>query len=389
MNSAPQLPSFHGQLAVVYDDYMMTLGGGERSALAYALALQNLGFTVEILSRNAVPSTDEIEKVFGSEFASIRLRQIPNTSIFDYLKPAGLRVFVNHTFMSFERNPAAIGIYSQMFPVTEITKSTHPDETDNLASYNLMLSNSSFTKRYTDGMWSFPIDRNHVLHPPIGAGHLQLADQHGGTLPKKEKYFVNIGRFNPGTHNKNQKIIIEAFLAARDRFSSLADWKLILIGNANEDSESRAYHKDCVSLAKDSKGSVEIHANLPANVLSKWLTEAFCYVHATGAFTLPGADPFKCEHFGLSIIEGMAHGCIPLVYARGGIFDILEPGKMGIPYITPTGLVEGMGEISDLYGTDQAAQMNTDNIEAAQVCSQANFTESLAGHISQQIRASS
>ena len=72
---------------------------------------------------------------------------------------------------------------------------------------------------------------------------------------------------------------------------------------------------------------------------------------------LPSEVPQACEHFGLSIAEGMAHGCLPLVYARGGIFDIFDVEEGGVPYITFDGLVEGFAEIAEQWDAETVSEM--------------------------------
>ncbi len=372
------LPSFREQLAIVYDDHMATLGGGERSALAYALALKNLDFTVEILAQRALPDPADVIRTFGAEFRDIPVRQIRTGDLTAHLRLASPTVFVNHTFMDFHANPARVGIYSQMFPVTSITSRSHPRETRALSTYQLLLSNSSFTKKYSDATWEFPTRKSHVLHPPIGQRVTDAKPEILRTLAAKKKQFVHVGRFNPGTHNKNQQVVIETFLEARNRFPSLNDWRLLLIGNANQDSAARSYLAECKKLAAASGGTVEIRQDAPEDELFKALAESFGYVHATGAFLAPGVEPFKCEHLGLSIIEGMASGCIPIVYARGGIFDVLEPGKMGVPYMTRSGLIEAYQEVVDSFGSPRADAMQRANVEGASTVSFPAFQLRLA-----------
>ena len=64
-------PCFKEQLAVVYDDYMSTLGGGERSALAYAKALSDLGFTTQLISTLPLPSKSSIIELWHYLIAGV------------------------------------------------------------------------------------------------------------------------------------------------------------------------------------------------------------------------------------------------------------------------------------------------------------------------------
>lgn len=370
-----ELPSFREQIAYVYDDYMDTLGGGERSALAYALALKQLGFIVEIIGRRPMPEPSVVTRLFGDEFAGISLRSVGDTNIYTFAKAAEPTVFVNHTFMSFVPNPAKIGIYSQMFPVTQISRQSNPRDASALGTYNFMLSNSSFTKQYTDEWWDYPTQRSKVLLPPIGIKFSNEAKKIliNGVVGKNRQ-FVNIGRFNPGNHNKNQKTMIETFIVAQRRFPLLKNWKLLLIGNVNTDIDSQKYFRECQQAAADSDGAVEFYCGVSDSELMALLAESAAYVHATGAFIPPGQEPHKCEHYGLGIVEAMSHGCVPLVYARGGIFDVLVPGDMGIPYITRDGMIEGYGIIAGKFESGEFSKMAQKCAGAASHQNQDRFT---------------
>lgn len=377
-----ELPSFREQIAYVYDDYMDTLGGGERSALAYALALKQLGFTVEIIGKRPMPDHQIIKKLFGDEFVDIPLRYVSDGNIYTFAKAAEPTVFVNHTFMSFLPNPARIGIYSQMFPVKEITRPRNSSDVEALSSYRFMANNSSFTKQYTDAWWDYPTERSKVLLPPIGTKFIHKAERLIQTgINAKARQFVNIGRFNPGNHNKNQKLIIDSFIEARQKYAELKNWKLILIGNVNSDQDSQNYFQACQKAAGPAGSNIEFRCGISDAELMASLLESAGYVHATGAFIPPGQEPHKCEHYGLGIVEAMSHGCIPLVYARGGIFDVLTPGDMGVPYITREGLVEGYKLIAQRFDSGEATSMALRCLKAASRQSQSRFTLQFAALI--------
>jgi|GEM_PF-1818880 len=379
-------PSFAGQLAVVFNDYMHTLGGGERSALAYARALMDFGFETEILTRNEVPKASRIQETFGNEFADVPIRKISARQLYSYLKPAGVMVFVNHTFLSFEPNPGKIGFYSQMFPERTVRRHEHSREWAALQTYSSLLCNSSFTQTYSLGRWDFPAEKTHVLIPPISSAVIQARDQYKKFLPTKKKQFLNLGRFNPGVHNKNQKIIIEAFLAACNESTALKDWTLVLCGNRNQDSASEQYYSDCQGLADKSNGLVKLRANLPVDELHQLLEDSFGYVHGTGAFVPAGVSPEKCEHFGLAIAEAMAHGCIPLVYARGGIFDVLDQKNGGFAYANRQQLIAGFQKISQMYSSEDAYQFQISNVSSLDRVSREHFTQRLLELILGEIR---
>lgn len=379
-------PSFAGQLAVVFNDYMHTLGGGERSALAYARALMDFGFETEILTRNEVPKASRIQETFGDEFADVPIRKISARQLYSYLKPAGVMVFVNHTFLSFEPNPGKIGFYSQMFPERTVRRHEHSREWAALQTYSSLLCNSSFTQTYSLGRWDFPAEKTHVLIPPISSAVISAAHNYSLALPQKSKQFVNLGRFNPGVHNKNQKLLIEAFLEAQRECEILQGWKFVLCGNKNGDPASADYFESCRILAELSDGRVVIRPNVDVAELHEILRQSFGYVHGTGAFALPGESPEKCEHFGLAIAEAMAHACIPLVYARGGIFDVLDHREGGIAYSNRSQLLEGFRKIATLYEDENLHRWQQKNLTSLDRVSREAFSKGLLSHITQELK---
>lgn len=348
---------YSGKKAVVYDRDITGLGGGDREALAFAKMLESFGFDTRVLTNVLpLPSKERIAIAFGDEFAEVEMIQVDEEETTSFLKDYKPDLFFNQSYMSYLPNPVPFGIYRQMFPVQKLWQESSPREVAAVNTYTMILNNSSYTKKYTDLHWDYPAEQSHVLHPPLAAASISKAEEFLEHPPVKKRTFVSIGRI---THHKNQQVMINAFLEARRRFPILADWDLLLIGNRVDNEKERQYFAECQDLVASSEGSIQMEANAPYSRIEEALTEAFCYVHAAGAFHLPGDEPQACEHFGLSIAEGMAHGCLPLSYARGGIYDILNVDEGGVPYITYEGMVEGFAEIAEQWESPTIAEAQT------------------------------
>ena len=366
--SVPQtLASSTARRAIVYNDDLWELGGGERSTLAYAKALQELGFLAEVLSVGEVPPRETLNAHFGDEFACVPIRTLSRSLIDSSALGSDVAIFVNHTFMSFLPNPAPLGIYAQMFPAWTLRSPEHKREIKAVQTYQLMLSNSEFTQKYTRLRWPIRPRRLGVLRPPIGSVAVEWARRFAFELPRKTKQFVHVGRFNPDMHNKNQLVIIETFLQACARHPVLRDWRLVLMGTLGASEAARLYHEQCSTRAALSAGRVSVRTNVSEAELNAALTESFAYVHATGAFFPKGLAPERCEHFGLSILEAMAHACLALVYGRGGIWEVADgnPGVRG--YLTVEELIDGYAHLASLYRTSDASKFQTRNISQALV----------------------
>lgn len=59
------------------------------------------------------------------------------------------------------------------------------------------------------------------------------------------------------------------------------------------------------------------------------LAEASSYWHAKGGGVNAALEREKCEHCGISIVEAISAGCVPVVYGEGGPKEIVERGVSG------------------------------------------------------------
>jgi glycosyltransferase involved in cell wall biosynthesis len=365
--------------AVIFNDYMHIRGGGERSTLVYALALKNLGFEVAIVSRNPIPDDAGIREFFGEEFAGIETRRIAARDINRALKGSDIDLFVNHCNGAVPRNPAPFGIYVQMFPRTHVSWWRSPRQYHNLQSYQLMVNISGFTKHYADQRWQFPRQRSAVLHPPISALYQRRGAQLLVEPVPRKKQLLNIGRFSSqqSDHQKNQPLLLRAFVEARSRFPALADWSVMLVGPVMNDSVE--YVQALQQRFSASGAAITLRHDLDAAALSQVLAESSMYVHTTGAFHVSDRDAFRCEHYGLSIVEAMAHGCIPLVYDRGGILEILKPAGLGVTYRSFDELVDGIGQVAMRHADNTLAEWRARIIAGVAHLNISEFTREFRG----------
>jgi len=150
----------------------------------------------------------------------------------------------------------------------------------------------------------------------------------------KEPIILHVSRFAmPSAYaDKAHIMMIQAFRQLWER--GLRGWRLILAGATLDEGESvYAAH-----LAKHAHGfPVEFALNLPASELRKLYARASIYWHATG-FSVN--QPAAQEHFGITILEGMASGAVPVVYNSGGPPEIITSGENGYLFDTLDELCE-------------------------------------------------
>lgn len=191
-----------------------------------------------------------------------------------------------------------------------------------LESYDTVLANSPYTARWTETLWGRSAE---VLPPPV-----QLRAP--GT---KRNLILSVGRFFPPGegHCKKQLELVQAFRAAREQ--GLDDsWELALVGGCNKD--HRRYVEDVREAAIGLP--VSFHVNARGEDLAELYEGASVFWHAAGLGEDLEVHPDRLEHFGISTVEAMSAGAVPVVYQEGGPADLVTEGRCGRTYSTPDDL---------------------------------------------------
>lgn len=189
-----------------------------------------------------------------------------------------------------------------------------------LSKFRSVIVNSQFTKSYIDQEYGV---NSRVIYPPVQTKLFKAV--------KKEKIILSVGRFSQATTNKKQKEMIEIFRVIHEKFKN---WKLILAGGALEREMSYVAEVKKAALGLP----VEILTNISFKDIQDLYGKSAIYWQATG-FGQKGIDPAAEEHFGISVVEAMAAGSVPLVFNGGGLPEIVTNGKNGFLWNTSAELI--------------------------------------------------
>ncbi|HET7771438.1 MAG TPA: glycosyltransferase family 4 protein [Chloroflexota bacterium] len=188
-----------------------------------------------------------------------------------------------------------------------------------LATYDAILPISEFSAEWLARYWG-QRERVSILYPPVD---VHLYTPRGA----RRKVILGIGRFQKGGHEKKQLEMIRLFRRmVRD---GLSGWELHLVGGSMSDAMHRTYLERCRRAARGLP--VTLHVDAPADTLQELIETSSIYWHATG---YGERDPIKFEHFGISIVEAMAGGCVPIIAAKGAAAELVDDGESGYVWET-------------------------------------------------------
>jgi glycosyltransferase involved in cell wall biosynthesis len=119
--------------------------------------------------------------------------------------------------------------------------------------------------------------------------------------------------------------MIQAFKQMVD--GGLQGWELHLVGGTTPGDEHIAYLDGIFQAAQGYP--ITVHTDIAFDDLVSLYAQSAIYWHASGFGEDEKKDPVKFEHFGITTVEAMASGCVPVVIGKGGQPEIVRHGQSG------------------------------------------------------------
>ena len=290
----------------IYNPYLDTLGGGERYCLdiASCLAVKHdvhiFWDDPEILTRarrrfhTDTTGITLVPNIWKSGNIFTRAQQTRRYDVIFFVSDGSIPfVFSKKAFLIFQ------------FPVPWVQGKNFLTRLK-VRRVTGILCYSDFVKTHLDRTFG---EQATILAPAI--------DVQSFMPRRKERLILSVGRFTTGMNAKKQAVLIDTFKRMYDE--RLKDWRLILAGGL-----LKADIPFVEELRKKAKGyPIELLTNVSIEALRSLYGRARIYWHAAGVAENLERNPGRAEPFGITTLEAMSPGAVPIVFAGGGQKDIV------------------------------------------------------------------
>ena len=189
-----------------------------------------------------------------------------------------------------------------------------------METYQLKTAISDFSRRWTRKWW---LVDSEVVYPPVDTNFCRR---------DKQKFILSVGRFaleNEGHRKKHEQMLL-TFGGMKEK--GLTGWDYVSVGGLPDTPKHQAYFQELSKLAHPS-GS-QLMSNVSRPELKSLYERASIFWHAAGYGEDENTQPVLAEHFGISTVEAMAAGCVPVAIKKGGQVEIVEHGVSGFLWET-------------------------------------------------------
>lgn len=307
--------------AAIYNPYLDTLGGGERYTLTFAKVLAENGYIVDLewKDKNIINS---LSKRFGMSLSSINV-------VKDIKKGDGYDLCFWVSDGSVPLMHARNNILHFQIPFHNVNGKSLMNKMK-LIRINKVVCNSEFTKNMIDKEFGI---KSIVIAPPVDINIFRSK--------RKENIILYVGRFSKILQSKGQDVLISCFKKIFD--SGIDGWKLVLAGGNEIGAE--AYIKELKDISAGYP--IDIIESPSIDQLKDLYGKSKIFWSAAGFGSSESENPEKMEHWGITVVEAMSAGCVPIIFDGGGYKEIVRDNIEGYLWKTEEELITKTKELME------------------------------------------
>jgi glycosyltransferase involved in cell wall biosynthesis len=189
--------------------------------------------------------------------------------------------------------------------------------------FDRVVCQSQYVRTWVERLWHRDAL---VVSPPIDVPDEQP------DWPRKRNAILTVGRFFAGGHNKRHDLMVRAFTELCD--DGLRDWELHVAGSVHLTTDADVQYLEGVRRLA-SGYPVFLHEDASRNEVMRLYKEASIYWHSAGYGVDAESRPADLEHFGMTTVEAMAQGAVPVVIAQGGQLEVVDDRDTGYLWKDP------------------------------------------------------
>jgi glycosyltransferase involved in cell wall biosynthesis len=301
----------------IFDPYLDDLGGGEKYMMTIAQCLSE-NHKVDVFWNN-INDLKGLTQRFSLDLSKVNLapnifspkvstaKRLVETSKYDAI------IFLSDGSLPWVLSKKLFVHIQQPLKIMQTNSLLDKIKTTRVTSF---FCNSEYTKSFIDKKFHL---KSVILYPPVALNPKDV---------KKENIILHVGRFRvrnvKNDDYKKQGVMIETFKKMINK--GLKNWRFILAVSIQE--------KDKNAFADMMKKAVGFPIEFLVNKNNKELWDTYSkakiYWHASGFGEDLEKNPEYAEHFGISTVEAMGAGAVPVVINAGGQREIVSEGINGL-----------------------------------------------------------
>ncbi len=310
--------STKSKLAGIYDPYIDTLGGGEKYVFTVAQTLLENGYTVDVFTNQDKSILEKLQKRFNLDLSKVNIKPdiFKNHGAFSVINKYNItRKYDLFFYLNDGSVPLLFSKHNILHIQVPFNKAPNLFQKIinlvKLSLYKDIIVNSKFTQARVKQIY---LKSSKLLYPPIDITNFTPAKN-------KQNIILSVGRFDNLLNAKKQDILIKAFekLYKQDSHS---DWQLVLAGGSLDKESTNSYLSHLKYIAKGLP--IKFVVNQPFDTIKQLFSISKIYWHAAGYGVDESKDPQSTEHFGMTVVESMAAGLVPIVVNKGGLKEIVS-----------------------------------------------------------------
>lgn len=236
-----------------------------------------------------------------------------------------------------------------------------------IKAYDLFLPNSQFTEKHFKRIWHGIDDDKlnkvtKISYPAVTA----IEDLH----LQKEKTILVLSRIEKSKHLET---LIDAYKSSE---YLTQNYKLIIAGGLTKSLENYKTELE----ARANGANIQFIVNAPYAKITELYNKASIFWHCKGFEIDEDTEPELMEHFGMSTVEAMSAGCVPIVINAAGQKETVNE-ECGFRWNSVSELVKYTEEIAQ--NPEKLTQMSLASKERAKNFTMKSFTANIKNILSQ------